>query len=83
MAVQYVKGGSGLLDYFANNAQIVGMATGQPWLTALGAGVNAYNSGGSYTTPGWVNKNTMDEIGGLFKGNIASKKPDMKTQGGK
>ena len=85
MAVQYVKGGSGLLDYFANNAQIVGMATGQPWLTALGAGVNAYNSGGSYTTPGFQNQNNnpLLQLGGLFSGNIASKNPDMKTQGGK
>lgn len=87
MAVHNVKGGSGLLNYFANNAQIVGMATGQPWLTALGMGMNAYNTynNGTYQTPGFQNQNNnpLNIFGGLFSGNIASQNPDMKTQGGK
>ena len=75
MAVHYVKGGSGLLRYLGNNAKIVGMATGQPWLTALGMGVNAYNSGEGYSTPGFMNKNNNPFN---WLGN-----PDMITQGGK
>ncbi len=86
MAVHYVKGSTplGSLGTFAN---IAGLATGQPWLTALGMGMNAYNTynNGTYQTPGFQNQNNnpLNIFGGLFSGNIASKNPDMKTQGGK
>ena len=59
-------------------ASVAGMATGQPWLTAIGQGMNAYNSfssGGGYTTPGFLNQNNNPFN---WLGN-----PDMITQGGK
>lgn len=86
MAVQYVKGSSPL-GSLGRIASIAGMATGQPWLTALGMGANAYNTynNGMYQTPGFLNTNSnpLNMFGGLFSGNIASRNPDMKTQGGK
>lgn len=85
MAVQYVKG-SNPLGALGNVAGLAGTAMGVPWLTALGMGMDAYGqfrSGAGYKTPGWINKNSLDEVGGLF-GNIASKdNPDQKTKRGK
>ena len=85
MAVQYVKGSSPL-GSLGRIASIAGMATEQPWLTALGMGANAYNAynNGTYQTPGFQNTNSNPLYWpGLMTGNIASKNPDLKTQGGK
>ena len=84
MSVQYVKGGN-YLGALGTLAGMAGTAAGMPWLSALGMGMDAYGqlrSGTGYKTPGWVNHNTMEEIGGLFKGNIADN-PDEKTRRGK
>lgn len=86
MSVHYVKGGN-TLGALGSIAGLAGTAAGVPWLSALGLGMNAYGQlrgGGGYQTPGWVNRNTIDEIGGLFSGNIASQdNPDAKTRKGK
>lgn len=85
MAVHYVKGGNSL-GALGNFAGIAGTAFGVPWLSALGMGINAYGQlrgGEGYNTPGWVNCNSLDDIGGLFSGNIASNNPDMKSARGK
>ncbi|MBR0167336.1 MAG: hypothetical protein IJQ08_01550 [Synergistaceae bacterium] len=85
MSVKYVKGNSPL-GSLGSIANIAGMATGQPWLSALGMGMNAYNSfsNGTYKTPGFqnTNSNPLNIFGGLFSGNIASN-PDNITQRGK
>lgn len=85
MSVHYVKG-SNMLDNLGQVASLAGMVTGQPWLTALGMGANAYNTynNGTYQTPGFQNQNNnpLLDLGGLLSGNIASN-PDQITQGGK
>lgn len=88
MAVHYVKG-SNPFSTIGTIASIAGMATGQPWLTALGYGANAYGNtggslGGGFTTPGFqnVNNNPLPFLSGLFSGNIASN-PDHQSQRGK
>ncbi len=85
MSVKYVKGSSPL-GSLGTLASLGGMVTGQPWLTALGMGMNAYNTynNGTYQTPGFQNKNNnpLFNLGGLFSGNIAGN-PDQITQGGK
>ena len=87
MSVQYVRGGN-TLGSIGTIASVAGMVTGQPWLTALGQGMNAYGqirNGGSYTTPGFQNQNNnpLNWLGGLMAGNIARNNPDQTTQRGK
>ena len=84
MAVHYVKGSSPLGN-LGMIASIAGTFTGQPWLTALGQGMNVYNSiSGGYQTPGFqnTNNNPFLSLGGLFSGNI-SRNPDNISQRGK
>lgn len=66
-----------MLGSLGKVASIAGMATGQPWLTALGSGINAYNTynNGTYQTPGFINKNN-NPFNWLSN-------PDFITQGGK
>ena len=78
MAVQYVKGGNGILG---------GLGTlGHPWVSALGMGMNAVDGMvNGYQTPGF--QNTSDKymdfiLGGLNSENIAEN-PDSKTRKGK
>lgn len=85
MSVQYVKGSNpfGTLGMLAN---IGGIVTGQPWLTALGQGMNAFGQfSNGYTSPGFqnTNNNPMNWLGGLMAGNIATNNPDQTTQRGK
>lgn len=85
MAVHYVSGGSpfGTLGMLAN---LGGIVTGQPWLTALGQGLNVYGQyRNGYTSPGFQNQNNnpLNWLGGLMKGNIATNNPDQTTQRGK
>lgn len=54
MAVQVLERRPGILSNIGNLASLAGMATGQPWLTALGAGanftdgiVNGFGTGGT------------------------------------
>ena len=44
MAVEYVKGKNNTLGMLGALANIAGTATGQPWLTVLGTGMDAMNS---------------------------------------
>ncbi len=86
MSVKYVEG-SNPLGALGNVAGLAGTAMGVPWLTALGAGMNAYgqlSGGGGYQTPGWINQNNnpLGWLGGITSGNIASN-PDQKTARGK
>ena len=86
MAVQYVKGGNGFLGGLGTLAQIGGLATGTPWVSALGMGMNAVDGMvNGYQTPGF--QNTSDKymdfiLGGLNSENIAEN-PDSKTRKGK
>ena len=88
MAVQYVKGGNGFLGGLGTLAQIGGLVTGTPWVSALGMGMNAVNgmmnSGGGYQTPGFqnYNSNPLLGLGSILSGNIAGN-PDNLTQRGK
>ena len=88
MSVQYVKNNT--LGSLGTIASLAGTLTGQPWLTALGTGVNAYDAisaGNGYQTPGFLNSNNGGILGSLGLGSLFSNSitsnPDDLVQRGK
>lgn len=80
MAVQYVQEKSGLGSLLGGLATIGGALTGQPWLSALGTGINMMSgnggSGGLGGATGGVNGSMSDILNGIVCGkwfNPASK----------
>lgn len=80
MATKVVKGGPGILSNIGNLASLAGMATGQPWLTALGAGakltdgmINGFGDNGTSGAEDVLGKlkEAMDGWKNPASGNIA------------
>ena len=84
MSVIYSKNNSPFsLANMADAASLAGIVTGQPWLTVLGQGVNAFGQS-EYQTPGFQNTNNGGFLGSLGLGQLFSGiNADNITQGGK